>query len=103
MRWPYIAATSAALWTALSLPASGTASRETIPCAATASVLRQLESEFSERLLGAGLSAGRLLRIYVSPSGSFSVILTSPDGVTCLLAAGRAWRTVPRPKGSGGA
>jgi hypothetical protein len=63
-------------------------------CGERASVVRNLHHGFGEMPLGYGLSSeGTVVEIYVGPSGSWTIIATNPNLVSCLIAAGEAWET----------
>ncbi|WP_323763873.1 hypothetical protein [Marinovum sp.] len=55
-----------------------------------------LSSKFSESLAGGGLQTEqRLIEIWrSSDSGSFTIIMTRPDGISCVVAAGEYWHDV---------
>ncbi len=65
-------------------------------CAATDEMLAALTGRYGERVVGAGLTVGgELLQVLVRPDGrSWTVLVTTPDGVSCLLAVGRDWQAV---------
>src|SRR3546814_11705601 len=43
-------------------------------------------------------ASGALFEVLVSPEGSFTVLFSFPDGLTCPVATGEAWRNVrPTP------
>ena len=51
-----------------------------------------------------GLAAnGNLLEILVSPRGTWTIIITGPNGIACGVATGENWEnvTAPRPKALG--
>lgn len=52
-----------------------------------------LESRYQEMLHGAGMQTPQqLLEIWNSDeSGSFTIIITRPDGKSCIVATGRNW------------
>jgi hypothetical protein len=52
-----------------------------------------LNSKFSETLAGGGLQTEqRLIEVWRSAdSGTFTIIMTRPDGISCVLAAGQNW------------
>lgn len=56
-----------------------------------------LTEQFNETLTGGGLqSPGQLLEIWSSHStGSFTVFITYPTGISCVVASGREWHNVP--------
>ena len=63
------------------------------PCAPRAEMVERLSARFGETRRGIGLARGnRILEVFASDdSGSWTVVVTLPDGRACLLAAGRAW------------
>lgn len=62
------------------------------PCAKRADILKHLSEKYQEIPLGMGLTgSGQVLEILAASGGSWSVVVTSPAGVTCALAAGEAW------------
>jgi hypothetical protein len=55
----------------------------------------KLRNEFSEKILGRGISGdGTLLEIFLSSRGSFTVIKTTPDGLSCVVDFGEGWQTL---------
>lgn len=71
------------------LPAQGSR------CHAYADVARQLSAIYHESPVSLGIqSNGDLLLVFNSPtSGSWTIVSTTPTGLTCILAAGRHWET----------
>ena len=70
-------------------------------CAARDMVVERLESMYSEALTAGGLQSSRtataMVEVWTSPeSGTFTVIVTNPQGVSCVVAAGTDWfQSVP--------
>ena len=55
----------------------------------------KLRSEFGEKVLGRGVSSdGTLVEIFLSQSGTFTVIKTTPKGMSCVVDIGEGWQTV---------
>lgn len=55
----------------------------------------KLRSEFGEKILGHGVSSdGTLVEIFLAPSGTFTVIKTTPAGLSCVVDFGEGWQTV---------
>jgi hypothetical protein len=55
----------------------------------------KLHAEYGEKIAGHGLSRdGTLLEIYLAPSGSFTVIKTTPAGLSCVVDFGEGWQTL---------
>jgi hypothetical protein len=43
------------------------------------------------------VSQEAVLEIFVSDSGTWTVVVTDPKGVSCVLAAGQSWEEIPSP------
>ncbi len=41
-------------------------------------------------------SNGAVIEVLASPSGSFTIILTQPNGLSCVMAAGENWENLPK-------
>jgi len=78
---------------------AGTASAQA--CATFDTMSKQLEQRYAEAPVGGGLAqTGKLLQVFAAKDGSsWTVILTRPDGISCIVAAGRQWYTVARKDG----
>ena len=62
-------------------------------CMARANLVEALASKYKEGLVGGGLqNEQQLLEVWSSDeTGSFTVLVTRPDGISCIVAAGRNW------------
>ena len=60
----------------------------------------RLEQDYGEAQRGLGLKGSTALyELWVSEkTGSWTFIVSLPDGNACLVAAGGHWRDVPRPE-----
>ena len=60
-------------------------------------VVERLEGKYSEVVAARGLqSAQQMIEVFASPeTGSFTVVLSRPDGVSCIIASGNHWHSVP--------
>jgi hypothetical protein len=69
-------------------------------CASDEAVSKELESRYGEVPVARGLASdGKLLQVFASEDGiSWTVVLTRPDGVSCIAATGRFWQTVAEKK-----
>lgn len=38
---------------------------------------------------------GIIVEVFAAPSGSWTLVVTKPDGISCLLATGEHWETLP--------
>ena len=62
-------------------------------CENREAVIAGLASQYSEKPVSMGYTAqGTILEILASPDGSWTMIESSSDGTTCLVANGDAWR-----------
>jgi len=78
------------------------AARAQPACASHEAVSKQLEQRYAEVPVAMGLAdSGKLLQVFASADGaSWTVVLTRPDGTSCVAAAGRYWQPVtPKPLG----
>ncbi len=65
-------------------------------CTTHAEVTKQLESRHSESQVGIGLaSTGQVFEVFTTGDGSsWTIVMTRPDGMSCLVAAGEAWEQI---------
>jgi hypothetical protein len=86
----------AALLSLLALAAPAAADPEV--CGRRGEVVERLTEAYGERRVGYGLQqAEGVVELYASPAtGSWTIILSTPQGLACLLATGRDW-TGPEP------
>lgn len=69
-------------------------------CALRDQLVDRLQSKYNEQLTAGGLHTGTraqaLIEVWSSPdSGTFSVILTNPNGTSCIVASGTDWHNQP--------
>jgi len=66
-------------------------------CTERSEVVNQLASQYTEAPVAMGIANnGGVVEILVAPGGaSWTIILTMPNGVTCMIAAGENWETLP--------
>lgn len=59
-------------------------------------VLGYLESAYQEARVATGVtSSGGLVEVLAGTKGdTWTIIVSSPDGTTCLVAAGEGWRAI---------
>ncbi|MEE8270909.1 MAG: hypothetical protein V3R98_04135 [Alphaproteobacteria bacterium] len=87
----YVSATTMAL----AVFASGTAmaQQQRVPCGERAAIMTHLENGYSEKPVAMGLDAqGRVLEVLAAPSGTWTMLVSTPGGMTCLIASGIAWQ-----------
>ena len=70
-------------------------------CAPRDHVAAQLSQKYGETPRAMGLAAdGRaIVDVFASDGGSWTITVTTPDGRTCLIAAGSAFVTMEYPAG----
>jgi len=66
------------------------------PCHRYDEVTRQLGSRYKEAPVSLGVQTnGNLLQVFASPeSGTWTILSTSPTGMTCVIAAGKSWESL---------
>ena len=84
---------SALCFAALCLPVTAMAAPP-MSCSPRTDVLSQLAQKFKEAPVAVGLANnGGLLEVLTNGTGStWTIIITMPNGVSCLVAAGEAWQ-----------
>ena len=86
-------AVAAALW--LSVGVADHANAQALRCTDRETMVSALTNKFKETRQGIGLvSNRRILELYVSDIGSWTVVFSSPDGISCIGAAGKHWQTL---------
>ncbi len=84
------------LATALATLAVSTASAQTM-CNKRSEFLSALEKGYSEAPVALGLvSNGSVLEVLSSEKGTWTIIVTMPDGNSCVVASGEAWQDVKK-------
>lgn len=67
-------------------------------CAPRALVVEHLAERYGETPNGRGLAAdGSAVEVFSSlESGSWSIVVTMPDGLSCLVSSGQSWSVLPQ-------
>lgn len=69
-------------------------------CAPHDEMIAELQRVYQETLGVIAITLrGALMEITVAANGTFTIILTSPPGISCAIIAGEAWELVPPPAG----
>ena len=64
-------------------------------CANRDKVVSALSEVYAENPVSIGLTEeGAVIEVMASSEGSFTIVVTHPNGLTCPIAAGKAWQTV---------
>jgi hypothetical protein len=95
-------AASALLGAALATTILATPAHAQVPggpavCGQRDKLVQRLEAEFGETRQGFGLQRGSsILEIFASAeSGSWTILVTQPTGMACMVAAGQNWAATP--------
>ncbi len=66
-------------------------------CGERHGILERLQREHHEKRTAFGLTSdGRLLEVFAAPSGSWTILVTYPGGLSCLVASGIDWQQIDR-------
>ncbi|MFC5759533.1 hypothetical protein [Rhizobium sp. GCM10022189] len=65
-------------------------------CAGRSEIVKFLDSNFAEKLTAVGLiNQNAILEVYAAKSGTWTLIVTNVNGVSCVLLSGESWETMP--------
>ena len=66
-------------------------------CAERTGILKQLDQNHNEAPQALGVTgSGQVVELLVSNKGTWTIIVTAPNGVSCLVAAGENWENIER-------
>ena len=61
-------------------------------CTKRASMVKALANKYEEQRRGIGVaSKSGVMEFYVSHKGTWTMLMTMPNGMSCIMAAGRDW------------
>ena len=64
-------------------------------CVSRAEFISRLSERYNESVHSLGLDAnGTVLEVFTSPKGSWTILVTRPDGVSCVVTTGEAWQDI---------
>ena len=67
-------------------------------CTITSDMLAGLATGYGEHVVGSGISGGSLMQITANPeTGTWTLLASTPDGTSCILAAGTDWSAARLP------
>ncbi len=82
---------------AAALPLTASAAEPARSCAPRQEIVQMLAAENKEQPIAVGTADhGTRLEVLASPSGTWTLLVTLPNGIACLLNAGTDWQSVPR-------
>ena len=71
-------------------------------CGTRTSLIAKLDKGFGEQPVAFGLaSTGNLLEVLISSDGTWTILITNPDGLACIAATGEHWQTLKKMKPAG--
>ena len=67
-----------------------------VPCAAHSDLVEQLDGRFDEKPVARGLANnGTVMEVFSTRAGgSWTMVVTMPNGTSCVVAAGEGWTEV---------
>ncbi len=66
-------------------------------CGERGHFLDQLDRRFKEAPAALGvIDNGSVLELLTSRAGSWTILVTTPDGTTCMVASGDNWEALPK-------
>ena len=72
---------------------------QSFQCDTILSVRTQLLEKYGEVRKGSGIGQNTFFELYSNEStGSWSIVVTTTDGVSCLIAYGQEWETISSDK-----
>jgi hypothetical protein len=67
-------------------------------CGLRTQFLEKLDTSYAQHPTALGLASnGSVLEIMSSQKGSWTILVTRPDGFSCVVATGEAWQALPPP------
>jgi hypothetical protein len=77
----------------LTSPASSQATTEQAAmCGVRTEIVTKLSKEFQEAPMATGMvDQSAVLEIFVSDTGTWTILATRPDGTSCVVSAGEGW------------
>ena len=87
----------AALVIAVSGSMATSAAAQQTKCAPRDDVLQHLATTYSEQPAAVAVTQqGALMEVLTSADGTWTALISMPNGMSCLLAAGEGWRALPQ-------
>lgn len=81
-----------AVLAALSLYACNPAYAQQLQCGKRAGIVQQLGEKYQESRVAVGMVSEKImLEVFASPKGTWTLLLTNEQGISCLHGTGEAW------------
>ena len=72
------------------------ASAVEIQCAGHKQMIGLLAKKYKEEPMAMGtVNSDRFMQLFVSPGGTWTILVTKTDGQACIVAAGQNWEKMP--------
>jgi hypothetical protein len=85
----------------LGVAASGISASAQSQCGPRQELVKNLGEKYKESPVGRGLTQpGQVLELFASQSGSWTMVVTTPNGTSCLIASGENWDMMTLAKGT---
>lgn len=70
-----------------------TTAQAQLACDARTKMVTELNTKYSESQTGYGISltGKQILELFTSNTGTWTILLTRPNGTSCAMAAGNSW------------
>ena len=78
-------------------PAAPAAAQMRTGCLPHETAVSKLEQGYGEQRVGLGIgpSGGAVYELYVADTGTWTILVTRPNGLSCIAASGESWMTSP--------
>lgn len=68
-----------------------------VACAVRQDVVDKLKQTYDEQPSAIGIThAGAVVEVFTSPAGTWTIMITRPNGISCLAATGQNWQQMER-------
>ena len=62
-------------------------------CLPRTDIISKLAEKHKEKQIAIGLeTGGRLIEVFTSDSGSFTILVSYPNGISCIASSGENWQ-----------
>ncbi len=75
---------------------SATSANDQQVCAPRDRAVMQLEKQFEEKASGRGFTVNgkRMIELFISEKGSWTMLISDPQGRSCIVASGEYWQGI---------
>ncbi len=88
---------AAALTIVITLVLSSGSAHAQLNCDIRKSLLAKLDTGYGEQPVALGLaSTGNVVELLISSGGSWTILITNPNGIACIAAVGEDWEHLVR-------